>query len=333
MNGKRILAIGKLVLLFGTPVALVVGLFSCGVVYGVEHRRGITSFERDWLGLDVDVPAAPAMPTLPAVPGGAPAATTPPAAAPPVAAPPATAPPVATPPAPPVAAPPVAAPPAAAPPVAVPPTAVVPTTPATRTDPLAGDLAQRLALPVTVHVKVLIDDELIAAQPDWIDYVQRVVAAASATYEQQFGITLKLTSVGRWPVATAGLDADQLLADVRARAREGNDLLVGFTNRPWDDRTAGKADTPAAQSPYNGAYGVVYATPGHRNAHLRTLLHEVGHIFGATDITDASDPDFQAGSWMSYAGARETDAPWIDADNRRRILERKDKPFIPEPAQ
>jgi hypothetical protein len=190
-----------------------------------------------------------------------------------------------------------------------------------------------LALPVTVRVKVLVDDELIAAQPDWIDYVQRTVSAASQTYQKQFGITLELTSVGRWPVVGAGMDADQLLADVRARAREGNDIVLGFTNRPWDDRVAGKADTPTPDSAFNGAYGVVYATPAHHLAHLRTMLHEVGHIFGATDITDPGDPGFRAGSWMSYAPARETDAPWIDADNRRRILERKDMPFIPEPTE
>jgi hypothetical protein len=33
---------------------------------------------------------------------------------------------------------------------------------------------------------------------------------------------------------------------------------------------------------------------------------------------------------MSYAPAHDGQAPWIDADNRKRVLERKDKPFAPE---
>jgi hypothetical protein len=59
-------------------------------------------------------------------------------------------------------------------------------------------------------------------------------------------------------------------------------------------------------------------------------LHELGHIFGAQDIKDPRDPSWKAGSWMSYAPVRPGQAPWIDAKNRERILERKDKPFAPE---
>jgi hypothetical protein len=334
MNRKRIFAISKLVVLFGTPVALILGLFSCGVYCGVENRHPITSFERDWLGMDVEVPPAPTETPTPAAPSADPNAPTDPSTPPPTPAPtPSGGAPAAAAPATP---PPTSPAPTATPPAPSPTTPAAPSTPPTRTDPLAGDLAGRLALPVTVRVKVLVDDELIAARPDWIDYVQRTVAAASQVYEDQFGITLRLASVGRWPVMTEGLGADQLLDDVRAHPREGNDILVGFTERPLpttgDDRVTGKAETPTAESAFNGAYGVVYATSGHRHAHLRTMLHEVGHIFGATDITDPADPAYQAASWMSYSPARETDAPWIDADNRRRVLERKDKPFAPEAA-
>ncbi|MCA9705717.1 MAG: hypothetical protein KDK70_07710 [Myxococcales bacterium] len=60
MNRKRIFAIGKLVVLFGTPLALIFSLFSCGVYCGVNNRAGIARFERDWLGLDVEVPDAAA---------------------------------------------------------------------------------------------------------------------------------------------------------------------------------------------------------------------------------------------------------------------------------
>jgi hypothetical protein len=335
MNKRRVLAIAKLVILFGTPVAFVVGLFSCGVYCGVQHREGITTFERDWLGLDVEVPArekadtASSKPDPKAEPDPKPDPKAEPDSKPdPKAEPEPT----------PKAEPAPKAEPRPEPdpestlPVEREPDPAPVATPETRPDPLEGELATRLSMPVRVRVKVLVDDEVIAEHPDWIDYVQRVVASASQVYEKQFGISLELTSVGRWSVTTAGLDSEQLLDDVRARPREGNDVLLGFTNRPFDDRTAGKAETPTPESAYNGAYGVIYARPGHHQAHLRTLLHELGHVFGALDITDPSDPAWVAKSFMSYAPARESDVPWIDAANRKRILERKDLPFVAEAA-
>ena len=58
MDLKRAKAIGKLALLFGTPLAVIFGLFSCGVYCGHQQRHSITSFEHDVLGLDVEVVAA-----------------------------------------------------------------------------------------------------------------------------------------------------------------------------------------------------------------------------------------------------------------------------------
>jgi hypothetical protein len=196
--------------------------------------------------------------------------------------------------------------------------------------PLQGELAQRLELPVTAHLKVLVDPELIAEDEAWIDYIQRTISRASHIYEEQFGITLELVAIGRWQVATAGMDALTLLADLKTRPREGADVLVGITNRPLDGGVSGRSESPIGDSPFNGAHAVVYATPSHPEPHLRTLLHELGHIFGAQDITDPRHPDWQAGSWMSYAPVHPGQAPWIDAGNRERILKRKDKPFAPE---
>jgi hypothetical protein len=315
MNRARLLAIGKLLLLLGIPTGLVLSLFGAGVHCGVTHRAAITGFERDVLGLDVEVPKAPE--------SKAPEAKAPESKAPEAKAPESNV----------VKAPEATATPEAKPPEAKPPEPAPPVTPpaVTTTDPLAGDLAARLAMPVRVRIKVTVDDELIAAHPDWIDYVQRTVAAASQVYEQQFGITLELAGVTRWSVVTAGLSADQLLNELKTHGRDGSDVMVGLTARPLDGSISGEAETPSPSSAFNGAYGIVYAVPGAREPHLRTLLHEVGHMFGALDITDTGDPAWQAASWMSYAPVRDGQVPWIDAENRRRVLERKDKPFAPEP--
>lgn len=328
MNAKRLKAIAKLLVLFGAPLAFIAGLFSWGVHCGVQNRHAILSFEHDWLGIDVDVPPPPA-PTPSSEERGKSSASEPTKAGatdgpskpqePKVAE---------------TKRPPQPTSTAGAPTAEDPRDPPAPTESdvpvQTVPDPLEGDLAARLALPVTVGIKALVDQELIDAHPDWIDYVQRNVSEASLVYEKQFGIEIELVSVGRWPVATAGMGADELLADLHERPREAAQILVGFTGRPLDGSTSGRAETPTEDSPFNGAYAVVYAVPGNRQQHLRTLLHEVAHLFGALDVADAQDPAYQAGSWMSYSRVRDQIAPWIDAENRRRILERKDRPFRPE---
>lgn len=314
MNRARLLAVGKLLLLIGIPIGLIGTLFGAGVHCGVTNRAAITGFERDVLGFDVEVPseAKPAETT-----------TTPTEAKPTETKPPE-----------PTTKPPEPKPPEPKPPEPTTPTEVEADPPrpvaVTQADPLSGDLAAKLALPVKMRIKVLVDDEMIAAHPDWIDYVQRTVGAASQIYEQQFGIELELVGVGRWSVVTAGMSADQLLTELRTHPRDGADAMVGMTARPLDGTIAGEAETPLPESAFNGAYGIVYAVPNTREPHLRTLLHEVGHMFGALDVTDPQTGAWEQGSWMSYAPVQDGQTPWIDAENRARVLGRKDKPFAPE---
>ena len=319
MNGKRLKAIGKLGLLFGIPLSAVLGLFGSGVYYGATNRHAVLSFERDWLKLDVEVPDPPqAADPQPADEPEDEALAEPeskprPADPPPEARPE----------------------PELKRPVAVepPPTREEPPAsealPETRVEPLQGDLAERFSLPITVQVKVLVAPELIDRHPGWIDYVQRTISQASRVYQKQFGIELELVALARWPIATEGMTAASLRDDLESRFREGADVLLGFTDAEFDADAVARADEG---SPFNGAYAVVGPLAGARehDAHLRTTLREIGRAFGAHDIVDADDPDWQAGSWMSYAQVSETQAPWIDGANRRRILERKDKPFQPE---
>lgn len=313
MNSARLKAVGKLLLVLGAPIGCVLALFGSGVYCGVQNRYEITSFEHDVFGLDVEVPPAPAAPS-----------TTPSASTTPE-------PKTTTPTPEPVTEPVAVERPTPTPETPAPetPTAVEESAP--KVDPLGDDMAARLKVPVKVRVKVLVDDDLARQHGDWIDYVQRTTSRASRVYEEQFGIELELTAVGRWPVAAKGMRADALLDDLRGRDREGADILVGMTARALDDGViSGQAETPSETSPWNGVRGIVYAVPGMREPHLRTLLHEIGHMFGALDVTDPSDAAWQAGSWMSYAPASDGQAPWIDPDNRQRVLSRKDKPFAPD---
>ncbi|HRI09792.1 MAG TPA: hypothetical protein PKW35_18345, partial [Nannocystaceae bacterium] len=62
MPRLRFKALARLVLLLGLPVAFVVGLFGAGVYVGVDNRPAILAFEREWLGMEVEVPSPVAGP-------------------------------------------------------------------------------------------------------------------------------------------------------------------------------------------------------------------------------------------------------------------------------
>lgn len=349
---RRIGALVRLLLILGLPVAVVVGIFGWGLAFGAAHRASVLHWEQRLLGWKAppqhdEAPAedeasaepSTASPTptreeaggrvqderpVPAGEPEAPAATaptperdgprTPPTPAQNEAA---------------------RMPPRAAP---TPSTAAVEAPPTPRADPAgrtpaAEDLDARLSLPVTIRVKVLVDDTVRADHPDWIDYVQRLLAAGSSVYAEQFGIRFDLVGLARWPVPTAGIGARALYEDLAGRPREGADIVLGLTDRPLaDGDLAGLGGTPAEDAPFNASVALVYARPriDPKLPHLPVLLHEVAHLFGARDVTDRTTDAYRSGSWMAPLDARRTGRPWIDPGNRRTILLRKDRPFAPE---
>lgn len=339
MDLKRAKAIGKLAVLFGTPLAVIFGLFSCGVYCGHQKRHAITSFEHDVLGLDVEVVPAEDKPADKGKPDAdkegkpdadakeakpTPTGDTSPKGTTETKAPEPTPSPTPQPqPAPTPAPQPTPQPDASD-------AATPPSVPEIRVDPLEGELARLHATPMKVRVEVLVHDDLVEHTPAWIDYVQRTVARASQVWQVQFGIELELVGVRRWSTAEDTFSPDQLLEDLEALRGPGADIVLGFSQRAFDDRVASQA-APIPEA-FNGTAAVVYATPGHRDAHLRTLLYEVARLFGASAIDDPKDAAYTSGSWMSYAPVAEAQTPWIDATNRARVLERKQKPFAPATA-
>lgn len=334
MTLKRFKPVAKLALLFGTPLAVVFGLFSAGVYCGVENRETIGAFERDWLGMAAPAgtgaaahgPAAPAegekSPT-----DAAPTAIEKPAeSSAPERSP-------ASPPELPFPAPPAAKPDAPAEPMAEPLAGAAPSlSPApvsTEPQPLAGPQAQLLGMPVVLSVKVLVDPRLLDEQPAWIDYVQRVVDETSQVFAKQFGIALELESVGRWRIGAAGMAPRELRADLETQPREGADLLLGLTAPPPPGSETEAWSAAPSEGAYNRAHGVVFAMPEASRPHLRPMLREISSMLGARGVEDTGAPEEHAGSWMSHSATAGTSF-WIDAPNRARILERKVRPFKPE---
>jgi hypothetical protein len=186
------------------------------------------------------------------------------------------------------------------------------------------ELSTRLARLRSLQVKVFVDPDLVAERPDWLNYATQLVSAASGSYKNLFGIELELVGVVKWEAATAALGRGQMLEDLRGRPAEGADLVIGLTAQSVGaDRVAAKV----ADGEQNGAFAVVYADARGGAPHLRPLLRELGHVFGAADVTDVQSDAYQRGSWMSQAPVPEGSTPWVDPDSRRRILERKDLPL------
>jgi len=325
MASSRLKSLTKLALLLGIPVALLLGLFGGGVYCGHSNRDAILAFERDWLGMDVVVPTKPE-PVKPEPVKPEPVKTEP------VKTEPVKTEPVKTEPVTPTPTPvtPVVEPTPTPVPVAL--VAVTDPVPLTLapTRPLPDDLHARMAEPVRVRVKVLVDPELVDRRPDWIAYVQRHVVWASQVLETQIGVRLELRGVVVWPSPASTAEAQ--LADLHKHSRDGADLLLGLSSRGFTGAT------PVTTSPefnssefnsseFNAGIALVPANPGSRAPHLRGLLYAVGQSLGATPVTDPASEAWRAGSFMADVRAPDSQPVALDDDSRRRLLERKSLPF------
>ncbi len=194
-----------------------------------------------------------------------------------------------------------------------------------------------LKKPRRVAVKLLVERAWVQEHPAWIDEMQRLVAHASADYTALLGIEFEIHAIAIWEINSASLSLEDLHKDLRARSREDADILVGIATKSSTTGSTGLADSPVTLADltksktapeFHGAYAVVLSTPGLRQPHLHTLLHELGHLFGATDIETPDTPGWSAGSIMSYIAVNESVAPHFDPVNRQRMLLRKHLPFV-----
>ena len=300
MSASRLKSLGKLVLLIGTPVALVTGLFGAGVYVGQGHRASILAFERDWLGFDVEVPGEPAKPEVKPETKPEPKPETKPEVKPEPK--PETK--VETPKPEPKLEPKPEVKPEPALDAAIP-IAVAPP------EPLDPAVQARLAEPVKVRVKLVVDADVFDRRPDWIAYAQRHVGWASEIFSRQLGVQLELRGI----VASKSTwsDGQAALAELQNADREGADLVVGLGGRSV--RAPMQSLIPGGSSHATAA--VAFADPSSRAPHLRGLLRAVGQAMGGELLGEASG---DATPITFHAG------------DRRIVLDRKHLPFSSEPA-
>ena len=321
MASSRLRSLTKLTLLLGLPTALLLGLFGGGVHCGVANRDAVLGFERDWLGMDVALPAktepVKTEPTTePVKPEPTPEPGKPEPTPEPVKQVPTPEPVKPTPELPSLVD-------TTPKPMAAALTTVTDPVPLTLapTLPLPDDLHGRMAEPVRIRVKVLVDPEIVDRRPDWIAYVQRHVVWASEVLEKQIGVRLELRGVVVWSTPEAS-SAFLQLADIQRRARDGSDLLLGFTSHGFTDAA------PAGATPeFNAGFALVQVNPASRAPHLRGILRAVGESLGAAAVTDPTSEAWRTGSFMADVRAADSEPIALDADSRRRMLEHKSLPF------
>ncbi|MCP4602283.1 MAG: hypothetical protein GY847_17495 [Proteobacteria bacterium] len=334
--GKSRLKTGIVFLQLAPPLTIILALLCFGVYLGTTHRQTVLEFERDYLGISVEfqepqsltIPAGGIYPasatTLPSYPPVRPRRDlTAPLQPQPVET-------TAIPLAPHRADQPTGAPGAGGQQAPLPsmlpgPLPALPIVPQQQ----PASLAKNFEYPITIHVKVLVDPEYIAGQPDWTTQIPQTISEASRIYHDNFGIDLNLIGMVRWPISIKDHSVQQVLTDLGRRPREGGDVLLGFVNRTLDSKAYSNNNSSVA-SKYNGAFGVVGRTVGADHVFLMGTLRGLGHLMGASEVTDVSNEGYRLGTWMSDRPGVGDQTIWIDADNRRQILERKTKPFVPE---
>ncbi|MBK8263408.1 MAG: hypothetical protein IPK80_18940 [Nannocystis sp.] len=319
MPRLRFKALAKLLLILGLPIALLLALFGAGVLFGLQHRPAILTFERDWLGMEVEVPPptpwiAPRIAALrAALAAGPPPPTSPvPKATPPAAPPPAT-PPL------PEAAPPV---PEATPPVpeATPPRSDRAPISLAAADPLSEDLRPLHLQPRRLTVKVFLDPRLADTRPDPFSYAQSTVRWADEPLSAQLGLRLELHGVIRWTEPGEGGLADPL-AQLCASPSEGADLRVAFLS---------DAFTETRELTGDGCLLVLRNSRSAAAPHLRSLLFAVGRYLGAAAILDPTSEAWRSGSWMADVLADDARPLTLDPASRRDLLKRKESPTWPK---
>jgi hypothetical protein len=184
-----------------------------------------------------------------------------------------------------------------------------------------------------IRVKALADPSFRARNPRWEEELRGRVEAASDYFEREFAIRLVTQSTAPWPVQERIRSTPALIARLKTdfpnnKKDSSYDLIIAFTaeglsrytvdGRPRVDRI-GDCRQGLGNYVVTSANKVFRYTgvQGEPDNDTLTLVHELGHIFGAEHVQDADsimneDFDYRAE---------------FDMKNRSVILKNRNCPF------
>lgn len=183
----------------------------------------------------------------------------------------------------------------------------------------------------TVRVKAVADPSFRARNPRWQEEIRGRIEAASDYFEREFAIRLVTQSVAPWPVEERIRSTPTLITKLKTDfpgTDSAYDLIIAFTAESLSRYTIEgrpRADRIGNCREGLGNYVVTSAKDIFRYTGAQsqpdddtlTLVHELGHIFGAEHVQDAQsimneDFDYRAE---------------FDMKNRAVILKNRNCPF------
>jgi hypothetical protein len=183
-----------------------------------------------------------------------------------------------------------------------------------------------------VKVKILADSSVRKNAPRWHDEIEQKFTAAADFFEREFGIRLVAHKIQPWPLVRKVASTAELLRDLKQHVplsdKEGSyDIVIGFTALAGRISPGhGRVDEIGNCRDGLGNYIAISATETLRssereslfgNSDVLTLIHELGHLFGAEHVDDRR-------SIMAVHFNPFTD---FDPKNREIILNNKFCPF------
>jgi len=153
-----------------------------------------------------------------------------------------------------------------------------------------------------VRVKALADPPFRTRNPGWDQEIRGLIEATSDYYEEEFGIKLITQSVSPWPENERVPSTPTLLARMQkefpiSSADGSYDVVIAFTGENVSRILA--AGRPRVERIGNCSQGLaryivlptrkLFRYTGQSaefNPDVLTLVHEVGHVFGAEHVED-----------------------------------------------
>lgn len=185
-----------------------------------------------------------------------------------------------------------------------------------------------------VRVKALADPPFRSRNPGWAQEARGLIEAASDYYEEEFGIRLITESVAPWPEDERVPSTPTLLARLQrqfpvASADGRYDIVIAFTGenvsriltagRPRVDRIGNCRQGLARYIvlPTNKLFRYTGQTTTDLDPDVLTLVHEIGHVFGAEHVEDVNSIMNENFDYRSQ----------FDAKNRTIIQNNRSCPF------
>ena len=154
-----------------------------------------------------------------------------------------------------------------------------------------------------VQVKALGDLKLREENPRWVEEVRGLIEAASDYFEREFGIRFVTQTVAPWPLKDRIPSTPALMSRVKAEVPLKDpggsyDLVIVFTGERVNVYVGGRARVDRIGDCRQGLGNYLVSSVSgpfyYRGPNVEpemdvvALIHELGHIFGAEHIQDAS---------------------------------------------